>query len=151
MSEYDCSSFAELEFYDDDDFGGDGEGDAVSDLEREGQKRERESGREREREQVRKRERDIKSSYRTRSPPSPSPSTTLLPILFLSRPSFKQRSLYSLARERDRERESLFSILLSNCRLLHLRKIEGWRKDTGFPDALVLQVMLLRIVEKAFL
>lgn len=38
MSEYDCPSFAELEYYDDDEFGGDGEGDAVSDLEREGQK-----------------------------------------------------------------------------------------------------------------
>lgn len=35
MSEYDCPSFAELEYYDDDDFGGDGEGDAVSELERE--------------------------------------------------------------------------------------------------------------------
>lgn len=80
MSEYDCSSFAELEFYDDDEFGGDGEGDAVSELERE-RESEREGRREREEEQVRKRERDIKSSYRTRPPPSPSPSTTLLPIL----------------------------------------------------------------------
>lgn len=51
MSEYDCSSFAELEFYDDDEFGGDGEGDAVSELEKEREndgKRvgEREGGRE---------------------------------------------------------------------------------------------------------
>lgn len=58
MSEYDCSSFAELEYYDDDDFGGDGEGDAVSELGRERQKdRERVGERGRETETHRERER----------------------------------------------------------------------------------------------
>lgn len=58
MSEYDCSSFAELEYYDDDEFGGDGEGDAVSELERETE-RQRESRREGGRERASKKEKEI--------------------------------------------------------------------------------------------
>lgn len=65
-------------------------------------------------------------------------------LLFLSRPSFKQRSLYSLARER--ERESLLAIFLADSRQSGCGEVNGRWKDTGFPDALVLQVMLLRIV-----
>lgn len=122
MSEYDCSSFAELEFYDDDDFGGDGEGDAVSELERErdrkteregGREREGEveGGREREREQVRKREghKNLPIEHVLLPPPPPlllySPSSS-----YPAPPSSSAVSTPLQEKERETERESFFDI-----------------------------------------